>query len=538
MKMLMLSDAELVRESLGGQTEAFAMIVDRYKALVSGVTYSFCGSLSESEEMAQEVFIAAWKELRSLREPEKLKSWLCGIARNISASKVRRHVWRGKEVPLDSIEERPAHDPTPPDATISREEESLMWRALEQMPETYREPLILYYREQCSVQGVAEALELSIDAAKQRLSRGRKMLQDEIAKVVESTLQRSIPGRAFTFGVLGALPMLSSSAAAATVAGSAAKGSTVASSATIIAWIGMIAGPLVGILAAWLGVKESLKNAQSEAERRTIVRWTKWMVGLVLGSILVISGSTWLAVRLMPHSTALAVALLAGMPLIYVLLLFGGIIRCNRELRQVRLAVTPAASASVAASKVYEWRSKAHFLGLPLVHFKSGHVPGAKRRPAMGWVAIGDLAVGVLFAAGGVAVGAISMGGAAIGLLSLGGAVFGVVAMGGLSVGWMPVGGLALGYFAVGGVAIGWKAAVGGLAVASEFALGGAAVAAHANDRAAQEAIQQMPLVVRALGWLKQWQTFSFLIWCPVLLVVARALWTTRKKRVVERKIG
>jgi hypothetical protein len=187
---------------------------------------------------------------------------------------------------------------------------------------------------------------------------------------------------------------------------------------------------------------------------------------------------------------------------------------------------------------VYEWRSKAHFLGLPLVHFKSGHVPGAKRRPAMGWVAIGDLAVGVLFAAGGVAVGAISMGGAAIGLLSLGGAVFGVVAMGGLSVGWMPVGGLALGYFAVGGVAIGWKAAVGGLAVASEFALGGAAVAAHANDRAAQEAIQQMPLVVRALGWLKQWQTFSFLIWCPVLLVVARALWTTRKKRVVERKFG
>ena len=60
---------------------------------------------------------------------------------------------------------------SPLQSVLEEEELALVWRALERIPETYREPLVLFYREEQSVDRVAEALELSADAVRQRLSR-------------------------------------------------------------------------------------------------------------------------------------------------------------------------------------------------------------------------------------------------------------------------------------------------------------------------------------------------------------------------------
>jgi hypothetical protein len=116
-----------------------------------------------------------------------------------------------------------------------------------------------------------------------------------------------------------------------------------------------------------------------------------------------------------------------------------------------------------------EYRSSASFLGLPLVHIATGAlVHGRYRRGvATGWFAVGDIAIGVLFACGGVALGGISLGGAALGLVPIGGVAFGLLALGGL----------ALGIVAVGGAALAWYAAIGGLAVAQHYAIGAVALA-------------------------------------------------------------
>ena len=98
---------------------------------------------------------------------------------------------------------------------VTREEEVLLWRALSGLPENYREPMVLFYREQHSVAEVATGLDLSEDAVKQRLSRGRSMLREEMAKLVESALTRSRPTAAFTVGVLAALPFVSARTASA-----------------------------------------------------------------------------------------------------------------------------------------------------------------------------------------------------------------------------------------------------------------------------------------------------------------------------------
>src|SRR2546423_9723964 len=85
----LITDAELVAACLGGDREAFSRIVERYQRLLCSLAYSATGSLSESEDLAQEAFVDAWRQLRTLREPEKLRPWLCGILR-FKASRLRR----------------------------------------------------------------------------------------------------------------------------------------------------------------------------------------------------------------------------------------------------------------------------------------------------------------------------------------------------------------------------------------------------------------------------------------------------------------
>ena len=184
------NDASLVSATLAGNRDAFAQIISRYQALVCSLAYSATGSLGQSEDLAQETFITAWKHLRRLREPAKLRSWLCGIARNVINNSLRRE---GREPinaaePLEAANESPAMQPLPLEQVISREEEAILWRSLEKVPQAYREALVLFYREGQSVERVASQLELSEDAVKQRLSRGRKLLAAEVISFVEGAL--------------------------------------------------------------------------------------------------------------------------------------------------------------------------------------------------------------------------------------------------------------------------------------------------------------------------------------------------------------
>jgi hypothetical protein len=106
---------------------------------------------------------------------------------------------------------------------MSNEEQAILWRSLEKIPGIYREPLVLFYREHQSIEAVAQNLDLSEDAVKQRLSRGRKMLHEQVLAFVEGALEKTAPGKNFTVGVVAALPLLATTTKAATV-GSTVKG--------------------------------------------------------------------------------------------------------------------------------------------------------------------------------------------------------------------------------------------------------------------------------------------------------------------------
>ena len=127
------------------------------------------------------------------------------------------------------------------------------------MPEIYREPLVLFYREHQSVERVAQALELSEDTVHQRLSRGRKLLHEQVLAFVEGALERTSPGKAFTIGVIAALPVvLTTSAKAATLGAAAAKGSFAAKAVAGAGLANAVLGPLLGIVGPWIQYRMSL----------------------------------------------------------------------------------------------------------------------------------------------------------------------------------------------------------------------------------------------------------------------------------------
>jgi RNA polymerase sigma factor (sigma-70 family) len=94
------SDAELVSRTLAGDRDAFSRIVSRYQILICSLAYSCLGHLGLSEDVAQETFTTAWKHLRLLREPGKLRAWLCGIVRN----RIHKNLQRERREPVQLAE--------------------------------------------------------------------------------------------------------------------------------------------------------------------------------------------------------------------------------------------------------------------------------------------------------------------------------------------------------------------------------------------------------------------------------------------------
>jgi RNA polymerase sigma factor (sigma-70 family) len=471
------NDAELLDACRQGDRDAFGVLVARYQGLICSLAYSRTGSVAVSEEVAQETFLAAWLQIRSLREPEKLRAWLCGIVRNL-ASQAGRRLGRARAVPLEEVGEARSGAADPEALAVSRQEEELVWEVLGRIPETYREPLVLFYRENESIESVAAMLGLSADAVKQRLSRGRAMLREEIAGRVESALVRSRPGEGFTAAVLGVV-------SAGKVAGGAA-----------------LAGPVIGMGLAWTAARLAGMTATSEQEKRAIavgfrraILFTVAMVAVLLVAVFGTVSWGW-----SPWWLGLGSFVWTGV-LLWRLMGLGAGVR--------------AEVSAVRAARGRRVESRARFLGLPLFCYASGGLDvGAAQQIARGWVAVGDMAVSPLLAIGGVAVGPVALGGLTVGVVSVG-----ALAMGGLA-----VGALAAGWVSAGPLAAGWRAACGGMALARDFALGGMARAAEANSAAAREwfAAQWWP----GPAWflLRQgWWVVGLCIVIPLVLMARRA---------------
>jgi RNA polymerase sigma factor (sigma-70 family) len=362
------SDAALVAAARAGDREAFGRLVERHQALVCAVTCGGTADPSRGKDLAQETFLEAWRSLANLRDPAKLRPWLCGIARHVTLN-ARRDEAREATTPLDEVPEPGAPDPGPAEQAVLAEERAMVARALAEVPEAYREALILFYWEDKSSARVADAFGLTEEAARQRVARGRRMLRDHVVAVVEEGLRRARPGRAFKVAVLAAFPAGTPEVAAAATSSVAA---TAAKASLSAGFAGGLAGSLLGVAGGVLGAWASITNTRSPRERQFMVRMTWVAVALCLG-LLVLEGAAVLALARVaaggPLSPDTVLATILTLFAVGGVAVFSLILWSNRRQRQIRVedgtdeTHVPSSPATVQMPPSAIYGSHAGFLG-------------------------------------------------------------------------------------------------------------------------------------------------------------------------------
>jgi RNA polymerase sigma-70 factor, ECF subfamily len=138
--------------------------------------YRLSGSGPDAEDLTQETFCQAQLKIHQLREADKAKSWLFTILRNAYLHKVRSSKL-GKQVSLDSVDELPERSAEPMPIVDSAE----LQKALDELPELFRTPLILYYFEEFSYRDIAEQMDVPLGTVMSRLARAKAYLRERLA---------------------------------------------------------------------------------------------------------------------------------------------------------------------------------------------------------------------------------------------------------------------------------------------------------------------------------------------------------------------
>ncbi|TWU06313.1 RNA polymerase sigma factor [Stieleria varia] len=322
--MAIPENTDLVRDAAQGNHEAFETLVNRHAGMVTGVAYSVCGDFSLSEDIGQEVFVEAWKKLSTIRDPENFAGWICTIARRRAIDAVRAKNSTHANCSIDNMPfEIPDRNQVTPEANMSmNQEREWIWSMLSELPEMYREPMVLFYRCEESTRDVAIALGEKESTIRQRLKRGREMLRTEMTQSIRKTLGETAPKAAFAALVMASLPSTTYAAGASATTAVAGKasgvGSTVVKSAAATAFGGAAIGSLIGVAGGALGTWMSWKNCEYESQQRLIVRRTMHLLfgmlvfGILVGVLITAKVQGLLA------SNSLFVGLLAGLHLLAV----------------------------------------------------------------------------------------------------------------------------------------------------------------------------------------------------------------------------
>lgn len=522
-------DAELVMHSLGGSRDAFCHIVTRYQNLLCSLAYSSLGDLKYAEDIAQETFVEAWRKLESLHEPAKLKAWLCGILR----FKISHHRRRSTDASLldtDESLETTVCDTSPKndEKLIDDQQQKLMWQAIKNLDANYREPLILFYREQQSVSRVAMELDLTEEATKQRLSRGRKLLKQALADYVEDALAKSKPGAGFTSAVLLAINVIPAPAKAAAIGGSAIKTGSAFKFATLVTFMASISG----LISAFFGLQASLDQSRTQRERQHVIR----SVVAFIGTAIVFVGGLF-SLKLVAdtnESLHLSLSIAAHtLVLVFVATYFALVVKLfnkTREIRGMERIFQPEAfsgEVDQVGSNRRDIKTKLTLFGVPLVHIQLGSLE-PNEPPAYGWIAGGSHAYGLLVAWGGVAVAPVSVGIVSVGIITIGSVGIGIFSTGAVAIGVIAFGTSAIAYKAYAALsALGWESAFSnGFSAAWEAAIGPVAFAHHVNSDYAGELTN-----LTTLGATYQW----VLAIIALMVIIPSALHARAVRKRIKR---
>ena len=175
----------LVETAKNGNIGSFSQLYDLYGKKILNYIFRLTGSRDDAEDLMQDTFVLAFRNLHSLKENSKFQSWLFRIAQNNVFQK-----YRGKTPQMESIDVQNSEDATavdlpasgkgPEDRVLSRELETVVQKAIGELPEKYREVFVLSAIQRLSYQEISDIVGRSLASVKSDIHRARVEVRDKI----------------------------------------------------------------------------------------------------------------------------------------------------------------------------------------------------------------------------------------------------------------------------------------------------------------------------------------------------------------------
>ena len=180
------SDLEIIESVVKGKVNDYALLVKRYRDKVFRYVCGYCGNEEDAMEISQDILVAAYSSLSKFRGEAKFSTWLFSIMINHCRNHIRKK-GRIKKVSISDLYDDSGSDYEIPDCRGSLEEDLVTTETykaaiaeLSNLPDDYREAVILCDVEEMSYEDISEALSISMSNVKIRIHRGREMLRKRL----------------------------------------------------------------------------------------------------------------------------------------------------------------------------------------------------------------------------------------------------------------------------------------------------------------------------------------------------------------------
>ena len=194
-------DGHIIQKCLDGDAAAFGLLVDKYKGSVYALAYAKLGDFHDAQDMTQEVFLKAYRKLRTLKRWDRFLSWLYAITSNSCKDFLRSKSSRPDgEYISDQAQERFEEI-----SIDSHHEEALhqtLRDALSELPQMHRQVLSLHYLGGLSCKEIAQFLGVSPHAITMRLSRARAKLRKEMLTMMRTSFDGQKLHSGFTLNIV------------------------------------------------------------------------------------------------------------------------------------------------------------------------------------------------------------------------------------------------------------------------------------------------------------------------------------------------
>jgi len=205
-----LSDGELVRRVLEGNTDAFAVLVHRYQDVAYAVAYSIVRNFHDAKDIAQEVWIRVYQRLATYDPDRYFGSWLYTVSKRCAIDWLRSRCSLPDEE-LSAALSVPDQKSLPDEEQERREACEGIHQALSSLSEVNRETTVLYYINGYSQKEVSQILGVPLGTVKRRLHDSREVLRKEVTEMIKETFEKNKPGWEFTEDVVNSVSELKGS---------------------------------------------------------------------------------------------------------------------------------------------------------------------------------------------------------------------------------------------------------------------------------------------------------------------------------------